>query len=111
MSVEQPNVIDFISTDDNSDTVFLTISDHLDWDDDIHEHLLLLQEKINSYLKFVETGEIESEYPKAKGKKRRIRIALKFEPDEHGMRFLESVKAKLMTDTDIGFDYHVFHEE
>ena len=67
MSIEDPNVIDFVSLDQNGN-VFLTISDHLEWDAD-NEHLLLLQEKINSYLSSIESGDIYKKYPKAKGLK------------------------------------------
>lgn len=43
------------------------ISDHLDWDDEL-EHIHALQEKINAYLRFVESGEILGKYPQAAGK-------------------------------------------
>lgn len=49
MSVDNPNVIDFISEQDD-DKVVLTISDHLEWDDEDNNHLYLLQEKVNAYL-------------------------------------------------------------
>ena len=44
MSVEILNVIDFVSSDKNGNVV-LTISDHLEWDEE-NNHLLLLQDKI-----------------------------------------------------------------
>jgi hypothetical protein len=31
-----------------------------------NEHLLILQDKLNSYLRFIETGEIFESYPAAK---------------------------------------------
>jgi hypothetical protein len=46
MSVEDKTVIDIITTDKQGMLV-LTISDHLEWDDE-NGHLLLLQDKINS---------------------------------------------------------------
>jgi hypothetical protein len=46
MSIENKKVVDFISINKN-EKVVLTISDHLQWDEK-NEHLLKLQEKINS---------------------------------------------------------------
>lgn len=67
MTIEQPKVIDFISINASTGEVVLSISDHLAWDG-VGDHLLLLQEKINNYLAFVESGEILQSYPKAKGR-------------------------------------------
>jgi len=62
VTVEQTKVIDFISVDQNGPVV-LTISDHLEWGSD--GHLFQLQEKLNSYLAFIEGGELLNEYPEA----------------------------------------------
>ena len=55
MSVDQTKIIDIISKSKDGEIV-LTISDHLDWKN-LQEHLLLLQEKINTYLTFLESKE------------------------------------------------------
>lgn len=86
MSIEQANVIDFMSTDPVSGSVTLTATDHLEWGS--REHLLLIQEKLNSYLAFVESGEILESYPAAEGRLIRIFVICQFEPDEEGARFL-----------------------
>ena len=65
MSIEQTDLIDIISIDRLTGETILTISDHLDWSDS-EAHLLLLQNKLNRYLAFVESGEIFRSYPKAK---------------------------------------------
>ncbi|MBC6110685.1 DUF6572 domain-containing protein [Pedobacter fastidiosus] len=62
MSVIQVDKIDFIGIDGKTKKVALTISDHLDWDDEYY-HLSVLQEKINAYLRFIESGEIYDVYP------------------------------------------------
>ncbi len=54
MSITDKGVIDFISKDYCNNTV-LTISDDLNWDRG-EEHLLLLRDKINSYLAAIESG-------------------------------------------------------
>jgi hypothetical protein len=60
MTVEQHDVVDFISVNAGGDVV-LTVSDHLSWDR-VNEHLFCLQEKLNCYLRFVESGEIIASY-------------------------------------------------
>lgn len=49
MSIDQSETVDIISQAPDG-TVVLTISDHLEWDAE-NEHLLLLQEKLNSYFR------------------------------------------------------------
>ena len=68
MTVEDVNKIDMIGISlDDQDMVNLGISDHLIWGSPIEEHLYKLQEKINSYIQFIETGEIYSAFPETKG--------------------------------------------
>jgi len=64
MTVEETKLIDIISTDELG-RVNLTISDHLDWKDS-DKHQQILQAKLNSYLAFVENGELLEQYPDAK---------------------------------------------
>jgi hypothetical protein len=60
MVIDETSMIDFVSVDD-ADNVNLTISDHLDWAA-TEKHLMLLQEKINTYCKYVENGHLDDEY-------------------------------------------------
>jgi hypothetical protein len=73
MTVEEPGKIDFTAFDPQSGEMCLVISDHLDWTEQ-GEHLLLLQSKLNSYLAFIESGEIYGKLPKAIGKKLLFRL-------------------------------------
>lgn len=79
MSVLETEFIDFIAVEGDGAEVVLTISDHLDWSEPI-EHLVQLQAKLNAYLAFIETGQIEEDYPAAVGKPRKIRVLFKHEP-------------------------------
>jgi len=96
MTVEQTNKVDLISVDPKTQDVVMTISDHLDWADK-ETHLLLLQEKINSYLAFIESGEILASYPIAKGRPVVIDVVFMHEIDPVAGDFLataiEIVKA------------------
>ena len=93
MSIEQTKVVDAIGVDDLSDEVILTITDHLKWGGDSDEHLLLLQEKINTYLSFIESGELIGSYPDAKGRIVVINIVWKYPLNEEAKGFIEQFKS------------------
>ena len=105
MTVEQVDVIDFIGIDEENHCI-LTISDHLEWDD---EHLLILQNKINRYLAFLESGEVYETYPSAKDKQILIRIACKYQPTEKGDWFLQQCK-EIIKNAGFKFEYLVHSE-
>ena len=102
MSIEDPQVVDFISTASEK-VVVLTVSDHLEWD---KEHLLKLQEKINTYLSFIESGEIYESYPEATGKTIKIEIVCKHEPDSESVLFLLQCN-EIIKQAGFDFEYQV----
>ena len=57
--------------------------------------MYLLQEKINTYLRFIESGEIYAAYPKAKGKRAVIRIIAKYDMSEDGQIFFNKIQETL----------------
>ncbi|MFN4121526.1 DUF6572 domain-containing protein [Acidovorax sp.] len=89
MSVEQHSSIDAIGIDRASGKVHLTVSDHLPWDG---EHLVVLQAKLNTYLAFLESGEVYVSYPNAKGRDFVIDVLVRYRPDAAALEFL--VKAQ-----------------
>jgi len=89
MAVEQTTVIDFIGIDAVTGAVCLTIADALDWNAD---HLRLLQEKLNAYLAFVESGELYSAYPTAAGRPVVFDLRLQHRPDAEATQFLERAR-------------------
>lgn len=93
MSVENLNVIDFVSIDKNENVVF-SISDHLEWDE-ANEHLLILQNKINAYLSSIESGDIYKQYPNAKGKHIAINLVARYTLKKTGYDFIQRVKDAL----------------
>ena len=100
MSIEQQNTIDFIGIDKNTNQVILTISDHLDWQE--NNHLILLQEKLNTYLRFIESGEINESYPDAKNKSVVLKIRALHKPNREAKSFLGKVK-KIIEDAGMSF--------
>lgn len=92
MTIEQTSVVDIAYINSETGSVHLSITDHLEWDG---EHLFLLQEKINCYLSFVESGEIFDTFPKFRGKKIQVDLISKFEPTEEALHFIGHVKVIL----------------
>ena len=57
MTVEQRSTVDWLGIEKGTGNVILTVVDDLDWSDE-NGHLLALQEKLNTYLAFIESGEV-----------------------------------------------------
>jgi hypothetical protein len=88
MAVDDPDVIDIVTTVRATGEVVLTITDHLRWSDE--SHLQALEAKINVYLAYVESGQLAAAYPNARpGVPVRIDVACKYRPSREGLRFLE----------------------
>ena len=83
MSVEQLDKVDILSVDPRTGHVVLGISDQLDWTESI-DHRLILQAKFNTYLAFIESGEILDRYPDARDRPVAIRVFFKHNPDTDG---------------------------
>jgi len=94
MRVEQRNVVDAVGVGKQDGRAILTISDHLPWLPD-DKHLLVLQDKINDYLAFLESGEIYDSYPLANGREIEIQVVCKYAPVGNGVRFLELAAEKV----------------
>jgi hypothetical protein len=99
MSVQNTSVVDFVSLDDQGG-VILTISDHLAWTPEC-EHFLLLQEKINTYCKYIENGQIYDEYPQTRDRRPLISVVFFHDLTPKAEAFLQKVKAVLVRE---GFD-------
>lgn len=108
MSVEDKNVIDII-TIDKQGVLVLTISDHLEWNDE-NEHLLLLQEKINSYLDFIENGQLAERYPDKADKKIMIQVVFKYYPNKTAEEFLAIVK-RFLSEKGNAFDFYKLEDK
>ena len=99
MSIEQTKVIDVTGVD-KCGNIILTISDHLPWDSG-EDHLSLLQEKVNSYLSFIESGQVLEEYPNANNSKIIIDVVGKYELNSEARGFYECASEII---NDAGFE-------
>jgi hypothetical protein len=87
MALEDTNQIDAIGLETSSNNVVLTLIDATDWTNE-SEHLHFLQDKLNSYLRFLESGEIMKEYPDANTRHCLISVVAQYKPTENGLHFL-----------------------
>ena len=91
MTISDIGVVDIVTTNNANAECVLTISDHLPWDEP--GHLLMLQEKLNTYLSFIESGEIEGPVPDAKYRSIRINVVLAHEPTKEALDFLAQAQS------------------
>jgi len=88
MSVVDTDSIDAIGLDKEAKRLFLTIIDPLIWDNE-NVHLFTLQEKINTYLHFIESGELLNAMPDSKGCDIAIELVLKHMPTNEAISFFD----------------------
>jgi len=88
MSVVDTDSIDAIGLDEQAKRVFLTVIDPLVWDAE-NVHLFTLQEKINTYLHFVESGELLKAMPDSEGYDVAIELVLKHVPSDEAISFFD----------------------
>ncbi len=108
MTIEQAEKIDFIATLPDGLGVELTISDHLEWDEK-NEKYLMIQEKLNAYLEFIESGQLYQEYPNAKGASLSISLISKYPPDTNAREFLSEL-VKAISEYSVVFKYSTLNE-
>jgi hypothetical protein len=92
MSLNVANEIDAVGFETDTDVVVLSIVDSWNWEDE-RAHLQALQDKLNAYLAFVESGEIYGAYPNAATKALRIDVIARHQPPATAIAFLEKASA------------------
>lgn len=94
MSIEKTDAADFFTLESKTGDVLLTVSDYLDWWENESRYLNLLQEKLNAYLRFVESGEITTRFPVSVGRRVVINVTGMFPLSDTATAFF--VKARTM---------------
>lgn len=95
MSVEDTGSIDAIGIEKEQQRVYLSIVDALLWDDE-NIHLYTLQEKINTYLFFIESGELQKAMPGSQGCDVAIELILKHMPSSDAITFFDKTSQLLL---------------
>jgi hypothetical protein len=106
MALSETNKIDTVGTSGSSRDVILTLIDEQDWENE-HDHLMLLQDKINAYVRFVESGELLQEYPSAEKRNVVIEIVAKHPPSTAAEHFFNQAKT-ILEDVKIVLRFRVF---
>lgn len=92
MSLDKPEAIDAIGTEKDSGIIVLSLFDHWGWEDELG-HLLALQDKINMYLQFIESGQIKDEYSISSTGEIRIDVIAKYCAPEKAVKLFEIARA------------------
>ena len=107
MAVTESNKIDGIAIGDDNKTLIMLITDHLDWDTEFEfDHLTILQEKINSYLGFIESKQYMEIYPDNVFYKFLIEISFLHEITDNCIKYIDNANRQL-TGTDIEIVFSV----
>ena len=95
MSVVDTNRIDGIGISKDGQKLILLITDHLDWSHE-YEHLIQLQEKLNSNIAFLESQQYEEIYPNKRFSWFCIEIHFMYELTSNCMKFIDIIKKQLI---------------
>ncbi|MGA3599127.1 DUF6572 domain-containing protein [Lysinibacillus agricola] len=105
MSILEKNKIDGIGKSKTENKIALMIADHLEWEDEF-QHLTLLQDKINAYVSFIESGQVYSVYPDAKSiDEFIIDLRFKYKPTENCYKLLEFFRNSTQ---DLKIEYKIY---
>lgn len=96
MSIDQTTVIDAVAIDRERNVLFLLLTDPLPWKDrpDCREYdyLMLLQEKINAYLSYLETTQYQRQYPDQTFDLTVIEIRFQYDITDNFQKFLNTIR-------------------
>lgn len=99
MAIDNANVIDGIGIDKKRKALCLLLTDHLAWNgDDIineYDHLILLQEKINAYISYLEAKQYKEQYPEEEFVMAIIEIHFQYNITENCEKFLNTVQNQI----------------
>lgn len=101
MAVDNANVVDGIGIDKERNAVCLLLTDHLAWTGDDentlseYDHLMLLQNKINGYISYLESKQYEQQYPDVDFNMAVIEIHFKYDITGNCEKFLNSVQDQI----------------
>lgn len=94
MAIDNAEVID--ATAYEGKKLILQLYDHLEFDDEIiKEHMFMLQDKLNTYIWFVDSKQYEETYPDASLSVFEIQIMFKYQPSDFCIKFLNHVNDRL----------------
>ena len=105
LNIEKTNTIDGVAYDEKDLKLVLLLADGMDWHDE-KKHLLLLQEKINNYIAYIEGKQYLQKYSNVE--QIEIQIKFLFKETDNCKKFLEQVEKIISTslnNTSINIEY------
>ena len=108
MSLEQAEVVDLVA-ESPSGEIALIMSDTGAWDGS-PERILQLQNKLNTYYAFVESGELSERYPRTRGRPIRFQLDT-LEPLDPTTRALADEAARSLAEEGIHFVVEQYEPE
>ena len=89
LNIENTDTIDGLAYEQETSILILLLADGMDWSD-MNRHLLLLQEKLNTYIWYIDSRQYEGKYTDVK--KIEIRVSFLFQEPEICHKLLERAK-------------------
>ena len=93
--ISELNKIDFLTKPHDENRITLVVTDHLEWTEHEGEHLLMLQQKLNNYLYYIESGRLAEDYPQYKDMPVTIQVAGKFPLSQEAKKFYSLATARI----------------
>lgn len=93
-NVEKTNVLDAIAYDEKNSKLIMLLSDGMDWHDE-PRHLLLLRDKINHYIAYIESKQYLESYSNIE--QIEIQIRFLFKETDNCKKFLREVTKIIST--------------
>lgn len=93
LNIENTDTIDGLAYEQDTSSLILLLADGMDWSD-TNRHLLLLQEKLNAYIWYIDSRQYEEKYPNVK--RIELRVSFLFEEPEICHKLLERAKQVFM---------------
>ncbi len=89
LNIENTDTIDGLAYEQETSGLILLLADGMDWSD-MNRHLLLLQEKLNTYIWYIDSRQYEEKYTDVK--RIEIRVSFLFQEPEICHKLLERAK-------------------
>lgn len=94
MSIIEVDKIDAMGISKDGNGLILMLADHLEWDDEAI-HLLMLQDKINAYLGYIESNQFQDIYQNAKFEYYVIEVHFKFKITNNCIKFIDVINKQM----------------
>ena len=96
MAITDRDVVDSVAYEDS--ILLLQLYDHLDFEGEFEkDHMLMLQDKLNTYIWYIDSKQYQTTYPGKDFEKFHVKIFFMFEPSCLCKRFIAHVNGKLLS--------------